>query len=307
MSRILGMGGISYDMVSVLPEMPTWEATEYIQEYEVQQGGMVATAMVAASKLGAEVEYIGGIGNDFQASVMRDNFKKYNVRCERMIVTQGGITPFTFVLVDQKSGRRCLIHKKGVQERAFLTDLPIDLEGVGFLLLDGFYFETALHLAREARKRGLISVCDLSARNADERLPEFLKLIDYPVLSEVFLAHYFPGKEPLIAAKDLLSENNRAIVVTRGETGSWIISKDNLEHIPAFKIKPVDTTGAGDVFHGAFIFSLWKGYGIREAVIFSSAVSALKCQKIGGQAGIPTFEETQQFILSRSPECHNWI
>jgi sugar/nucleoside kinase (ribokinase family) len=114
-------------------------------------------------------------------------------------------------------------------------------------------------------------------------------------------------EDPLEAGKKFYNKRNKAVLVTCGAHGVYIITNEGSEHIPAFRIKPVDTTGAGDVFHGAFLFSLWKGYGLREATIFSSAVSALKCMKIGGQNGIPDFNETKKFIVERLPDAAAWL
>jgi sulfofructose kinase len=307
MSEILGIGSSSYDMLSVINQMPSWETIEYIEEYQVQQGGMVATALVAASKLGANVEYIGGIGFDLQGEFLKANFQKYNVKFGRIQVFRNDFSPLTYVLINRETGQRTFIHNKGVQARADLLTEDIDLTGVQFILFDGFYFNTALATARRARDKGIVSVTDLSQQNRNLKIVEYLSLIDYPILSELFVNSYLEMEDPLEAGKKLYNRSNKALIVTCGEKGVYIITADGIEHIPAFRIKPIDTTGAGDVFHGAFLFSLWKGYGIREAVIFSSAVSALKCTKIGGQDGIPCFNETKDFLMNHLPDCAAWL
>lgn len=307
MNEILGIGSASYDMLSVISKMPSWEEIEYIEEYQVQQGGMVATALVAASKLGADVEYIGGIGHDPQGDFLKANFQKYNVNLDRLQVFENDSSAFTYVLIHQETGKRTLIHNKGVQVRANLIAEDIDLSGIQFILFDGFYFETALATARRARDAGIISVTDLSPRNRNPKILEYLQLIDYPILSELFVNSYLQMEDPLVAGKKIFKSSNKALLVTCGERGVYIITDDGAEHIPAYKIKPIDTTGAGDVFHGAFLFSLWKGYGLREAVFFASAVSALKCTKIGGQSGIPSFNETRDFLMRQLPGCAVWL
>ncbi len=307
MSAILSVGGLSYDMLVVIPEMPTWEAIEYVEEYQVQQGGMAATASVTASKLGADAEYIGGISDDLPGEFLKANFRKYHVQCDRIRVFEKENSPYTVVLIHKATSRRSFIHQKGVQERAELLKEDIDLTGVRFILFDGFYFETACRTAAQARQLGIVSVTDLSPRNRAPRIRDYLELIDYPILSELFLKSYLEINDPLEAGKRMYSKRNKALIVTCGDQGVYIITAAGSEHIPAFRIEPVDTTGAGDVFHGAFLFSLWKGYGVREAVLFSSAVSALKCTKIGGQSGIPDFDETRNFLLRHRPDCAAWL
>jgi sulfofructose kinase len=307
MCKLLAFGGLTCDILSVIPEMPSWEVTSYIEEYQMQQGGMAATAIVAASRLGAGTEYIGGISNDLQGEFLKDNFRKYHVKSDRVRVFENEISPFTIVLIDKATGRKTFLHKKGVQERAELFKDDLDLTGVRYILFDGFYFDTALRTAEQARKRGIVSVTDISPRNRNPKLLQYLGLIDYPILSELFVKSYFQTEDVLEAGKKLYTKNNKALLVTCGDRGVYVITDEGSEHIPAFKVKPLDTTGAGDVFHGAFLFSLWKGYPLHEAVLFSSAVSALKCTKIGGQSGIPDFNETKRFLIRQLPSCAGWL
>jgi sulfofructose kinase len=307
MGEILGLGCVSYDMLSVIPEMPDWEAVEYIEGFQVQQGGIAATATVAASKLGAPVEFIGGIARGFQGEFLKDNFRKYGVACDRIRVFEDATSQFTVVLIHKTSGRRTFIINKGVQDRNELFSGYLDLTGVRFILFDGYYFDTTLRTAKQTREQGVISITDLSQRNFHPRIKEYLSLIDYPILPELYLRAYFHMDNPLEAGKRMFHPSNKALIVTCGDQGAHIITAEGCDFVPAFKINPVDTTGAGDVFHGAFAFALWKGYGLREAVTFSSAVSALKCTKMGGQNGIPDFNEVKEFIIGRMPECAAWL
>jgi sulfofructose kinase len=307
MAEILGLGCVSYDMLSVIPEMPAWEAVEYIENYQVQQGGIAATATVAASRLGAPVEFIGGIAPGFQGEFLKNNFRKYGVNCDRIRVLEDGTSQFTVVLIHKATGRRTFVINKGVQDRTELFSEDLDLSGVRFMLLDGYYFDTTLRTAGQARKAGIASVTDLSQRNFHPRMREYLSLIDYPILPEIYVKAYCHMEDPLEAGKRMYHRDNKALIVTCGARGAYLITGEGTDFVSAFPITPVDTTGAGDVFHGAFAFALWKGYGLREAVIFSSAVSALKCTKMGGQSGIPDFDETKEFMIARRPECAAWL
>jgi sulfofructose kinase len=307
MCEILGLGGVSYDMLSVIPEMPAWEAVEYIAEYQVQQGGIAATAIVTASRLGAPAEFIGGIAGGVQGEFLKDNFRKYGVKCDRIRVFKDGTSQFTVVLIHKMTGRRTFVINKGVQDRAELLAGDLDLAGVRFMLFDGYYFDTTLRMARQAREKGIVSITDLSQRNFHPRIREYLSLIDYPILPELYLKTYFQLEDPLEAGKRMYHPDNKALIVTCGGRGAYIITTEGTDFVPAFTVTPVDTTGAGDVFHGAFAFSLWKGYGLREAAVFSSAVSALKCTKMGGQSGIPSFNETKEFLIGRMAECAAWL
>jgi sulfofructose kinase len=254
---------------------------------------------VAASKLGAPAEFIGAIAPGFQGEFLKDNFRKYGVACDRVWVLEG-TSQFAVVLIHQTTGRRTFIINKGVQDRDELFAGDLDLTGVQIMLLDGYYFDTTFRIAGEARKQGVTTVTDLSQRNFHPKIGEYLSLIDYPILPEMYVKAYCQLEDPLEAGKRMYHPGNKAFIVTCGDQGAHIITGEGTDFVPAFTITPVDTTGAGDVFHGAFAFGLWKGYGLREAVTFASAVSALKCTKMGGQSGIPDFNETVQFITEQS-------
>jgi sulfofructose kinase len=307
MAEILGLGCVSYDMLSVIAEMPAWEDVEYIEKFQVQQGGIAATASVAVSKLGAPTEFIGAIAPGFQGEFLKGNFQKYGVECDRMQVFADATSQFTMVLIHKNTGRRTFIHNKGVQDRSELFTEDLDLTGIRFILFDGFYFDTAFRTAGQARKKGVVTVTDLSQRNFHPKIQEYLSLIDYPILPEMYVKAFCRIEDPLEAGKRMYHPNNKAFIITCGDQGAHIITNEGTEYVPAFKIIPVDTTGAGDVFHGAFAFALWKGYGLCEAVTLASAVSALKCAKMGGQSGIPDFKETVEFISERRPECAAWL
>lgn len=307
MNRILGIGGVAYDMLSVVDNMPAWEDIEYIEKYEVQQGGMAATGIVTACKLGAQTEFIGAIGNDLQGQFQIDTFSTNGVKHDNIRIYENDISPLTIVLIHSVTGRRSFIHYKGVNTKPELDSVEIDLTGVSHILFDGFFFNTALEVAKRARELGIVSVTDMSQQNRNPKIMEYLSFIDYPVLSELFVCPYTNISDPLEAGKSLFQETNKALLVTCGSKGSYIITKDSIEHIPAFEIKPVDSTGAGDVFHGALIFSIWKGYGLKESVSFASACAALICEKIGGQIGIPSFEETKEFVLKHQPSANEWL
>ncbi len=307
MSRILGVGGTAYDMLAVIPYMPAWEEVEYIEEYEVQQGGMVATGVVAASKLGAETEYIGALGDDPEAQFHIENFTANNVRQERVVIYPGESSAITVVLVHTSTGRRSFIHYKGVNAKPQLDMDSIDFTGVSHLLLDGFFFDTALYAAREARKLGITTITDMSPRTRNNKLIEYFNLIDYPVLSELFICPYTNIQNPLEAGKSLLQKGNKALIVTCGEKGSYIIRNDGTEHLPTYPVKLIDSTGAGDVFHGGFIFALWKGYEVSDSIRFASACAAINCTRIGGQKGIPSYTEVRNFLLQQDSSNKNWL
>ena len=296
MGKVLGIGGVSIDLLGIVEKLPNWNEIEYISEHQRQQGGMVATAMAAVSKLGGDAEFIGGVGDDEFGSYALQTFRENGIHTERVKVFSGQATSFTFIAIDVLSGEKAFFHHKGIQAQFDLQLGPIDLNGIDYLHLDGFWMDTALTVAREAKERGIIITTDISPNNRDPRTCDLFELVDYVIPSYAFAQRFTGERDPLKAANIIYDLGPKGVVVTDGEHGAYLKSADYCEHIPAFQVPVVDTTGAGDTFHGAFIRGLQQGYDLKRTTIFASAVSALKCGKIGGQAGIPTLHATQNFL-----------
>jgi sugar/nucleoside kinase (ribokinase family) len=201
------------------------------------------------------------------------------------------------VLVHNVSGKRTIIHHRGVQTRFDLEIPTIDFSETYFLHLDGYWMNTALQLATQAKKQGITVTLDPSSKLLEEPSAEHLfRLVDYFIPGYAFAKRFTGESEPWKAAEKLLQYGGKAVILTKGDEGCFIATQDERFHLPAFHVSVVDTTGAGDTFHGAFVAGLSKGYELRQAVQFASAVAALKCTKLGGQTGIPTFQETQMFL-----------
>lgn len=296
MAKILGLGGVSIDLIGTVARIPDWDEVEYIAEHQKQQGGMVATAMAAVSRLGGNAEFIGGIGQDELGMYALQCFQKSEIHTERVKCFPEQSTAFTFVIVDEHSGKKAFFHYKGVQNNAELGIQDIDFTGVQFLHLDGFWFDTALRTARHAKEQGITITLDISPNNNNPQITELFQVADYIIPSYIFARRFTGEHDPFRAAQHFLQYGAKAIILTQGEEGCFVQTQEEAYHLPAFTVPVIDTTGAGDTFHGAFLVGLSKEYELRQTVIFASAVAALKCTKLGGQAGIPTFKETLRFL-----------
>lgn len=131
MARILGIGGICVDRLAVIPRMPEWDEVEHITRSAVQQGGMVATAMVAAARLGEDVEFLGGVGNDDSGHYLLEVLRQEKIHIERVCVFEHETTSFSLVLVHETSGKRTIIHERGVQANTRLPLTEYELQTSG--------------------------------------------------------------------------------------------------------------------------------------------------------------------------------
>ncbi|MDE2726457.1 MAG: PfkB family carbohydrate kinase, partial [Gemmatimonadota bacterium] len=133
-------------------------------------------------------------------------------------------------------------------------------------------------------------------------LVELLGMTDFLIASRVFAEALTGLADPAEAADSLAGYGSPVTVVTLGEEGSYTLAGDRTFHTPAFPVEVVDTTGAGDVYHGAFIFGLLQKWGLQKIAEFASAVAAMSCTRLGGRQGIPTLGEAMSFLRDRDAE-----
>jgi len=136
-------------------------------------------------------------------------------------------------------------------------------------------------------------------RPVPERTRRVLEHVDVLICGSGFAQNLTGLSDTWEAAEAALEVGPRIVVQTEGADGSYTVTADDRFHTPAFPIEVIDTTGAGDVFHGAYLVGLLHGWNLRDVARFSAAVSSLKCGKLGGRAGIPTFDETLAFLRDR--------
>jgi ribokinase len=165
------------------------------------------------------------------------------------------------------------------------------------LLVDRFGIPGMIRAARIARAAGIPVVADFESSHLP-RFAELLALVDHLIVSENFARHLTKAKSPARAAAKLWHQERSAVVVTCGAAGCWFVDARTKQArpVPAFRVKAIDTTGCGDVFHGAYAAALARGMSLEERLRFASAAAALKATQHGGQAGIPTLSKVNSFL-----------
>ena len=233
---------------------------------------------------------------------MRAGLLYEGVDVSRLQVEPGATSGQCIILVDHASGKRSICAHRGSAREVNPASLDVPFLCSGrYLHLDGHHGEAALVAARAARAAG-VTVC-LDAGGPDPRLFELAPLTDVLIAGERFAAAAGDGDYRTGAGR-LRAMGPRIVVVTRGEHGSFTETADGAFRTPAFRVPVVDTTGAGDVFHGAYLFGLLRGWELDAVAEFASAGAALKCGTLGGRAGIPRLGEVTEFLHAhgrRSP------
>lgn len=250
-------------------------------------GGMAANAAVAAAKLGAQVQFWGRAGQDGAGRAMHDDLAALGVDVKHFRLFDGARSSVSGIVVDER-GERMIVNFRGAGLPADPAWLPTDvIAGADAVLADPRWPEGALHVFQAARGHRVATVLDGDVAEGSV-FDQLLPFVDYAVFSEPGLAGYAAHAGDLEARLAFARSRGCAVAaVTVGERGVAWMDTDGVHRLPAFAVDVVDTTGAGDVFHGAFVFALGAGIPVPEALQFSSAVAALKCTRSGGREGAP--------------------
>ena len=257
-------------------------------------GGLTGNAVLAAKRLGATVNLVSIFGKDEIQKKVFTMLNQEEINTQFCQIIENRKSLFSFITIDKENGNRSIFsHKDNIPDKEIEVDFTF-LNGTFALLLDVHWKKASLKTAKEAKHRCIPVIGDL--RISSENL-DTLKYIDYPIVSIDYVLSLEEKKQDLKTALYLMKDAGATCpIITAGGIGSFYIDdKGNLINIPAFKINPVDTCGAGDVFHGAFAFAICK-YDLRQALIFASAAAALKCTRFGGGSGAPTFNEVMIFL-----------
>jgi len=293
---IVGFGIACIDYIVVSPRVEHGGHT-HVTELAVHGGGLTGTAIVAAARLGARTRMLGRLGDDDIGDQVVAGLQADGVDASGLIRVPGGRSLVSVVIVDQDTAERTIYCRSdvGTDCSPDLIDLGA-LKGADALVLDAHWADGARAVARRAGELGVPIVCDINPKPENV---DIISLCDYPIVNRASALKFAGTDDHFEALERIRALGPKAAVITCGPDGAYYSDGVDRDHMPAFRIDAVDTTGAGDVFHGAFAFGLTQGWELREVVRFASAVSAIKCTRLGGRAGIPTFDQTMEFLKSR--------
>jgi len=292
---VVGMGLNAVDFLSVVPEFPAPNSKMKMLRFSKQGGGQVATAMVALSRWGVKTKYIGKVGEDDLGQFSLNSIRQEGVDVSSVTIEPNATNQFAMIIVDGSSGERTILWNR--DERLMYREGELRKEEVcsGKLLhLDGHDIHAALRCAKWAKEEGISTVIDLD--KVEPLTSELIKEIDFVITSSRFPALYTGISDREKALLELQKHTPGFLCATLGHEGAMALVNGEFIYSDGFKLKAVDTTGAGDVFHAGVIYGLLKNWEVAEILSFANAVAALKCQDLGGRKGIPTLEEIQRFL-----------
>ncbi len=281
---------IGLNVVDILVRLPNevhrGEKHE-VSDLLVQGGAPAGNAACVLAALGARTGFLGHFGRNTLSQVARDELTQRGVRADFFIETTDARPGVATVEIDA-SGDRTVFYNLNGYRRVSSTDVPADLAvRTRLVLVDGYETEGALVALEQARAAGTLSVLDLEA--GDPAILRRLLALGTDAILPLGGARQLTGKtEPADVLHELGSATAAQLVVTDGAAGCWALTPDGVIHQPAFSINPLDTTGCGDAFHGAYAFALLAGWALPQRLEFSAYIASRVALNLGGRSALPT-------------------
>ncbi len=294
----VGFGLNAVDHLIVVPEYPAFDAKVRFTEYEKSAGGQTASAMVSLQRLGLKTAYAGRFGSDEDGRFGLRAIEYEGVNLDFAEMIDGADNQLAFIIIDSRSGERTIIWDRDERVSYRPDEAPVDLATRGRILhIDAHDPPACAAMARAAHDAGAIVTADID--NIYEGLPDLLPLIDVLITSAEF-PHRLTGiSNERASLVEMKARYGCAIVgTTLGSRGALIYCDGEFIESRAFEVPGGcrDTTGAGDAFHGGFIYGMLCGDDLETCMKLGNAVAALKCRSLGGRAALPTVDELKEFL-----------
>jgi sugar/nucleoside kinase (ribokinase family) len=290
MSRwdILGMGVVAVDDLLTVERYPPPDVKQPILDEQRQGGGLIATALVAAARLGARTAYLGVLGDDDLSLFALEGLESAGVDCSLVIRRTGARPVHATIIVDASNGQRTILHTHRGVVYPSPDQIPTELIAqCRVLLLDPFPGAATIQAERRAHALGTPVVADIEA----PALPAAQHLIAHAdhLIVGLEVGRRVTGLDaPAEMVVALARPDRPCCAVTAGAEGCWYsVYGGGAVHVPALPVQAADTTGCGDVFHGAYAASVARGEPVDAAVHVATVAAGLKATLVGGRAGIP--------------------
>ncbi|MEE4195607.1 MAG: carbohydrate kinase family protein [Anaerolineae bacterium] len=301
---VIGLGMNVLDILVRVKEMPTWEHLGHPSRIVVDGGGLAATAVVAAQKLGLRTGFIGTHGNDQMGWIKNQLLAKYGVDLSHAVEMNVPENQICVVYVREDDGERFFSNHPSFWDH-YLAPEQLDkayITSADWLHLDGYHFDAARQAARwmrEAGKRVMYDGGRIHEKHIHQDQREILPDVDVLISGSGFLEAITGEQELESAGRKALELGPSIVVQTEGSDGSYTFTKQAYFHQPAMLVDAVDTTGAGDIFHGAYLYALQHRWNLQDSARFATAASALSCFQVGGRNSIPSLKEIETFLAQQ--------
>ena len=294
---VLGLGAVAVDDIVYVETYPPPDTKAPILQFCRQAGGLAATALVAAARQGCRTAYCGVLGEDDLSRFTLESFQREQVDCSQIQIVPGARPVVAVIIVEAPTGRRSILFSHAGLREPTPDQVTEELVAAcKVLFIDHTVVNASIRAARFARSLGIPVVADIEPGDTP-RLAELIAAADHLIIGENLASQLTGETHPAGMTAALATPERACSVVTAGDQGCWYaVANGHVQHFPAFPIAAVDTTGCGDVFHGAYAASLSRGESIPRAIRVATAAAGLKATQPGGQPGIPSLAVIEQFL-----------
>lgn len=295
-----GMGQCSLDVLFTVDTFPPPDSKVPFLECAVQGGGPAATALVVLARWGIAVRFAGVVCCDPAGSKILEGLQGERIDVSATVRRKAGSSQQAFICVERSTGRRNIFWRGPEAAALEPSEIPDSfLQGPRVLHLDGSFPDAALALARKARLAGV--PVSLDAGSMKPGITALIRHTDHLIASEAFARQMAPDHPPQRLLQRLKEMGPARVTITLGERGSVSLWNDMPVLLPALPVRAKDTTGAGDVFHGAYLYGLLQGWTPEQCLRWSTVAAALSCASLGGRAGIPPLETVRENLDGLPP------
>lgn len=295
---IIGVGDTVIDYLYTVEKYPEEDNSAHILSVKEEGGGVVGTSVFAAAHLGSETAVITQVGYDEVGDHIIEGLKKEGIDISGIRFVEQKHSPVSYILVNIQNGSRTIMPYRDVFPPIAFDFVHRDMiRNAKILHTDTVNFENSLNAARIMKEAGgIVSVDACSVHEDPKAYEELWKLTDILITNEAFPERVAGSKDLLENLRYFASFGPKTVITTMGDKGCVLLENNALRSFPAYKVNVRDTTGAGDVFHGAFLHRYAKGETAEDCIRFASAASALKCTRSGGRSGIPSEKDVFTFM-----------
>lgn len=299
---VMGFGALAVDDLLYVDHYPPANSKTHVRARQRQGGGLCATALVAAARLGARAAYTGVLGPDELSRFAVEELEGEGVDCSAVLYRPDARPIHSVIIVDRSTATRNVFSYSAEMIPRQSDEVDEALIGrCRVLLVDHKAVAGGVRGAQLARALGIPVVGDIE----DETVPgvqELMALVDHLIVGHEF-AGRVTGESDYAAMVRALSAGRACCVVTAGERGCWYMERGGkVYHYPALPVQAVDTTGCGDVFHGAYAAALAASGSVRRAIAVATTTAGLKTTRPGGRSGIPNWATVARFLGEHAPE-----
>jgi sugar/nucleoside kinase (ribokinase family) len=297
---VVGLGQVALDRVLVVDGPPEFTGKKRIVELTELPGGQIATAVLACSRLGLRAALISAVGDDAASGVALGPLRAAGVDLAGVRVVPGADSQLSVIVVDRESGERTVLWHRDPRLSMRVREMRREeIEQGGVLHLDAQDLELSTWAAGVAREAGIPVVLDADTPAAG--IDALLRQVDFPIVSREFAEKYFGTRSLIESLRGLAALGARFPVVTLGDRGAIAGGGERVIESPAFQVAVRDTTGAGDVFHAAFVWGLLQGLDGAGILRVANAAAAMNCRALGAQGGLPSREDLEEFLRRGEP------